>query len=150
MKTLLLSLTIGAAALGFGVATAEPYTDYTPQKGVWHVQTIKVDPNHVDDYLVGLKKTWVSGEEISKKHGLIDSYQIMVKMNAADGGGNVVLIEHIPSLSLMEPDMARDKMMEKEVYDVMSKDKMDAQVKDYEKYRTFVSDEYYVDMVFPK
>ena len=52
-----------------GAASAEPYTDWTPQKGLWHITTVKVDPSHIDDYLVGLKKTWVPGEEIAKKHG---------------------------------------------------------------------------------
>jgi hypothetical protein len=150
MKSLLIPLVAGIFTLATGVANAEQYTDYTPQKGAWHVTIVKVDPNHIDDYLVGLRKTWVPGEEINKRHGLIDSYTVQIKMNAADGGGNVLLIEHVPSLALMEPDKDRDKMIEKEVYDTMSKDKMQAQVRDYEKYRTFVGDEYWTDVAFPK
>jgi hypothetical protein len=150
MKLLLIPLAISALALAAGGAYAEQYTDYTPQKGAWHVTIVKVDPNHIDDYLVGLKKTWVPGEEISKKHGMIDSYTVQLKMNAADGGGNVLLIEHIPSLAMIEPDKARDQMMEKEIYSATPKDQMQSQVKDYEKYRTFVGDEYWTDVSFAK
>jgi hypothetical protein len=133
-----------------GAAAAEPYVDYTPQKGVWHVTTVKVDSNHIDDYVTGLKKTWVSSEELAKKHGLIDSYEIMVKINPADGAGNVLMIEHIPSLALMEPDKARDQAMMKESYAQMSKADSDARVKEYDKYRTFVGEDYWQELAYPK
>ncbi len=150
MKLLVLPVTIAAFVAVAGAACAEMYVDYTPQKGAWHVVTAKVDPNHIDDYLVGLKKTWVPGEEISKKRGLIDSYTISVKLTGSDGGANVMMVEHIPSLALLEPDKARDQAIEKEVYEVMAKDKMEAQVKDFEKYRVFISDEYWTDISYSK
>ena len=112
--------------------------------------TVKVDPNHIDDYLIGLKKTWLPGEAIAKKRGLIDSYGIKLKMNALDGGANVLMLEHIPDMALMEPDKARDQAIQKEVYDALPKDKMDAQVNDFNKYRTFTSDEYWNDISFDK
>jgi hypothetical protein len=150
MKPTIMAAALAAGVLLAGSSIAEPWTDYTPHKGVWHVQTIKVDPNHIDDYLVGLKKTWAPGEEVSKKHGLIDSYQVMVKMNPADGGGNIVLIEHYPDMSTFEPNKERDMMLQKEVMAIMSKEKMDYQVREYEKYRAFVSDEYWNDVEFTK
>jgi hypothetical protein len=150
MKILFLSAATAAVAILASAAVAEPYVDWTPQKGVWHVTIVKVDPNHIDDYLVGLKKTWAPGEEISKKHGLIDAYSVQVKMNSSDGGGNVLLLEHIPNMGLLEPDQARDQAMEKEAYAVLSKDKTDAQVRDFDKYRTFIADEYWNDVTFTK
>ena len=150
MKKTWLPPLVAAATLVAGAACAEPYVDWTPQKGAWHYIIAKVDPNHIDDYLTGLKKTWAPGEEISKKHGLIDSYYIQVKINASDGSGNVMLIEHIPNMALMEPDKDRDLGIQKEVFAAMSKDKMDAQVKDFDKYRTFVADEYWGDVTFAK
>jgi hypothetical protein len=149
MKTWFVPLAL-AATVGAGAAFAEPYVDWTPQKGAWHYIIAKVDPNHIDDYLTGLKKTWAPGEEIAKKHGLIDSYSIQVKMNASDGSGNVLLIEHIPDMGLTEPNKDRDLAIQKEVYAAMAKDKMDAQVKDFDKYRTFVADEYWSDVTFTK
>lgn len=151
MKSMiLLAAAAGAALFLTQAVSAEPYVDYTPRKGAWHVVTVKVDPNHIDDYLTGLKKHWAAGEEIAKKHGLIDSYQIMVKMNASDGQGNVLMIEHIPSLALLEPDQVRDQAMMKEYFAAAPKAESEAAVKDFDRYRTFVGDDYYTDLVFTK
>ena len=150
MKHLMMTCATAGALLLVGAARAEPYQDYKPVKGLWHIQTVKVDPNHIDDYLVGLKKTWVPGEEIAKKHGLIDMYSVETKLNGSDGRGNVVLIEHIPDMALMEPNQARDQAMEKEVYAMTPRNDMDAKVKGYEAYRTFVGDDYYSEVNFGK
>jgi quinol monooxygenase YgiN len=140
-----------AAAIGFaGAAWAEPYVDYTPQKGVWHVTTIKVEPSHLDDYVTGLKHTWQPGEEIAKKHGLIDSYQLMVKLNLEDGQGNVLLIEHYPSIAALDADQTRDQAMQKEAFAALPKAQSDAAVAGFDKYRTFVGDDYWTEMTFTK
>jgi hypothetical protein len=149
MKLLIVGIAAASISLAVGAVRAEPYVDYKPTKGLWHIQTIKVDPNHIDDYLVGLKHTWIPGEEMAKRHGLIDMYSVETKLNAADGRGNVVLIEHIPNIAMMEPDQARDQAMEKEMYAAMPKADMDAKVKGYEGYRTFVGDDYYSEVDFP-
>ena len=149
MKSIL-ALAVASLSLSVGAAGAEPYVDYKPVKGLWHILTVKVDPNHIDDYLVGLKRTWIPGEEIAKKHGLIDMYSVETKLNSSDGGGNVVLIEHIPNMALMEPDQARDQAMEKEVFAATPKADLDAKIKTYETYRTFVGDDYYSEVTFPK
>lgn len=151
MKFVLFAGAVAAGAtLWAGACAAEPYADYTPMKGLWHVTTIKVDPNHIDDYLVGLRRTWVTAEEIAKKHGLIDSYQLMVKFNASDGQGNVLLIEHIPATALLDPDQARDQAIERENYAAVPKTQGEQAVAGYEKYRTFVGDDYWSEMTFPK
>jgi len=150
MKTIATPIIGSLAVLCFGLARAEPYVDYTPQKGVWHVTTLKVDPNHIDDYLTGLKTTWIPFEEAARKHGVIDSYRVMVKLNPADGQGNVLLIEHIPDLGLKEPDRARDQAMTREVYAEVAKAKSDAQTEDFNKYRTFVADDYWTGQSYQK
>jgi hypothetical protein len=145
----LLCAAISATVLG-GMAIAEPYVDYTPQEGAWHITTIKVDPNHIDDYLTGLRREWAPGEEIAKKHGVIDSYRVMVKMNSADGQGNVILVEHIPSMSMLEADQMRDQSIQKEVYLAVPKMQGQEMVRGFDKYRNFVGDDYYTDMTFAK
>ena len=55
-------------------AAAEPYVDYTPQKGYWTISAVEVDPNHVDEYLTGLRSSQVSAFEVLKRRGLIDDY----------------------------------------------------------------------------
>ena len=146
--------TIAAFALagglvGAGAAWAEPYTDWTPTKGAWEVTTIKVDPNHIDDYLTGLKKSWVFEQEALKAHGVIDQYIALVKLNSG-AGANVQLIVHYPSLAMMEPDKARDQAIQKESLAHMSKEAAEAQVAGYDKYRTFVSDDVWTTVEFPK
>jgi hypothetical protein len=149
MKTVTLSVVGVFCALCLGPAQAEPYVDYTPQKGVWHVTTLKVDVNHTDDYLTGLKSTWIPFEQVAKAHGVIDFWQVRVKLNPADGQGDVQLIEHIPNLALKEPDRARDQAMVREVYAAVAKAKSDAKTDDFDKYRTFVADDYWTDLTYP-
>jgi hypothetical protein len=149
MNKTLLAIGLAAGLLTTGAAFAEPYTDYTPVKGAWHVTTIKVDPNHIDDYVTGLKKTWATGEELAKKHGIIDQYMILEKLNAG-AGANVQLIEHYPSLANLEPDKARDLALQKEGEAMVSKDNMMKSVGEFDKYRTFVSDEFWTSLEFTK
>ena len=148
MKTTLLLAAAGALVAMAAPAFAEQYTDYTPQKGAWEVTMVKVDPAHIDDYLTGLKGSWVPSMKISKAHGTIDRYEVMVKLNASDGNANVMLAVHYPTLAVLDPDKARDQTIEKENYAFMSKDKSEAVVAGYGKYRTFVGDDIYVPVDF--
>jgi hypothetical protein len=141
---------IAAALLATSSVYADPYTDYTPEKGVWQVTTVKVDPNHVDDYLVGLKKSWVPGEELAKKHGVIDNYFVMVNANGADPGGNVLLGEHYVSYAAMGPDKARDMEMQKEALARMSKDDGRKLTDNFDKYRTFMGEAMWGAVSFDK
>ena len=142
----------GACALflAAGAASADPYVDYTPQKGVWDVTAIKVDPNHIDDYLKGLKAVWVPGEEIAKKHGVIDQYFVMVKANATGGDANVLLGQHYVSFAMMDPDKKRDVAMQKEGEAIVSKDAQASTVSGFDKYRSFVGEDLWVPMEFTK
>ena len=142
----------GACALflAVGAASAEPWVDYSPEKGVWEVTAVKVEPSKIDDYLKGLKAVWVPGEELAKKHGVIDQYFVMVKANPADGGGNVLLGEHYVSFAMMDPDKKRDQMIEKEADAMVGKDQQATAVAGFDKYRTFVGDDMWVTMSFTK
>jgi hypothetical protein len=131
-----------------GAAGAEPYVDYAIQKGVWHVITLKVDPNHLDDYITGLKRTWAPSEEIAKRHGLIDSYQILSKLNPEGGDANVLLIEHVPNMALLEPDQARDQQLLSEFRATLSTQAHDQALGAFDKYRTFVGDDFWKELTF--
>ena len=150
MKSTIFAASAIVTLLMAGAASAEPYVDYTPDKGLWHVQSIHVDPNHIDDYVVGIKATWVPGEEVAKKHGIIDSYQVMVKLNSGGDDANVLLVEHLTSAATLDPDKARDQAMDKETLAAAPKAPTEAKVKEFEKYRTFVRDEYYSTLTYIK
>ena len=144
------------SAIGFafglafaGAASAEPYVDYTPQKGAWEIQTYKIDPNHIDDYLTGLKKEYVPVLEILKRHGIIDQYIVMQKLNGQGGGENIMVIQHYPNLSVLDPDKTRDQQIEKEIYAVVSKQDADKAEVEFNKYRQFAADDYWTVVDFP-
>jgi len=84
-----------------------------------------------------------SAVEIAKKHGLIDSYLVLVRMDSGGKGANVMLVTHFPSLSALEPDKARDQAMMQENLAVLSKEKGVALTNGFDKYRTFVRDGYW-------
>jgi hypothetical protein len=148
---LLLAATAAAAMLAFGTgAGAEVYKDYTPLKGAWQFSEIHVDPNHIDDYLVGLKTSWATGQEIDKKRGIIDNYAVMVRIDAGGKGANVILARHLTSLASLEPDKARDQAIQAENFAVVPKAKQDTMVAGYEKYREFVGEGFYQIMEFTK
>lgn len=119
-------------------SAAEPYVDYTPQKGYWTINAVEVDPNHVDDYLTGLRSSQASAFEVLKRRGLIDDYRFMVRTGYVKGSPNVLIMTHSPTTATMDPDQTRDQAVEKEIYHAFSKEKGDAAVRGYEKYRTFI------------
>ena len=72
MKSICIAASATAALAASTASQAfEVYTDYTPSKEVWNVTMVRVNPNRIDDYLEGLKQTWVSGCEIGKKLGTV-------------------------------------------------------------------------------
>jgi hypothetical protein len=90
MKTMLLGA-VGAFAVAWASVpcAAEQYVDYTPQKGYWSINAVEVDPNHVDDYLTGLRASQVTAFEVLKRRGLIDDYKFMVRTGYVKGSPNV-------------------------------------------------------------
>lgn len=150
MKSFLFAGVCALALVSAVPASAKMWTDYAPQKGYWEITYVKVDPNKIDDYLTGLKSVWVPGEELAKKKGLIDDYQVMVSATPLSGGANVILCEHHMSFASMDPDKARDQAMEKEMEASIPKTKSDAAVAGFDKYRSFVGDDIYVPVDFTK
>lgn len=145
MKSLLCAAA-GSLILGAGSANAEPYVDYTPQPGVWQITAMEVDPNHVDEYLGGLRKSQLPSMEVLKKRGLIDTYKIVVRTGYVKGSPNVLIMTHAASFAKLDPDKARDQAVSKEMESIFSKDKEKAAVSGYEKIRTFVDDALWTDV----
>lgn len=147
MKNLAIALVGVCGFLTVTRAFAEPYVDYTPQKGYWQINAIEVDPNHVDDYLTGLRASQVGGFEILKKRGLIDDYKFMVRNGYVKGSPNVLIMTHAPTSATLDADKTRDQAVEKEMYAQFSKEQGKTAVTGYEKYRTFIDDGQWTAMV---
>ena len=147
----LLTGALGALALcAATTASAEVYVDYTPESGVWDINAIDVDPNHIDDYLVGLKSSQMPLFEILKKRGMIDAYKFVVRNGYAKGSPSVLIMVHYTSYAALAPDKARDQAIEKEVRAGFSKEQGDAAVAGYEKYRTFIDNGQWTEVTMTK
>jgi len=134
-------MTMLAALAVFGIsATAqstEIYKDYVPSKAVWNVTMVKVVPNRIDDYLGGLKQSWVGGCEISKKMGVLEDCSIFVSETSSGGPFNVMLVQKFASGAMMEPDEARYNNFMAEFRKGLAKAKQDELVQGYEEFRSF-------------
>ena len=151
MKTMILAA-LGAASIAFASAPAiaKQYVDYTPQKGYWDVNAVEVDPNHVDAYLTGLSKSLIPTYETLKKRGLIDDYKFMVRSGYVKGSPNVLLMTHSKSYGVLDADQARDQAIDKEIEALFTKEQNDAAIAGYEKYRTFIDNAQWTDIVMKK
>lgn len=146
-------LTAVAAVVAAGLvapALAEPYVDYTPQKGYWRINAIEVDPNHVDDYLTGLRRSQFSAFDVLRRHGLIDDYKLVVRDGYVKGSPNVLIMTHSASTASLDADKARDQQVDREMLSAFSKEQGKAAVAGYEKYRTFIDDAIWTDMTMAK
>lgn len=151
MSRLLAYSGIAAAAYLIGTAAiAKEYKDYSPEKGAWAITAIEVDPNHVDDYLTGLRKSQVPGFEVMKKHGIIDAYRFVVRNGYSKGSPNVLIQIHFTNMAVLEPDQARDQMIEKEILATFSEEQGKVAVAGYEKYRQFIDDGLWTEMTMAK
>lgn len=151
MKTIALAA-LGAAAIAFGSgsAAAKQYVDYTPQKGYWDINAVEVDPNHVDEYLTGLRASLVSSFEALKRNGVIDDYKFMSRTGYVKGSPNVLIMTHSPSYGVIDANKERDQKIDREIEAVFTKAQNDAAVTGYEKYRTFIDNGQWTEIVMAK
>ncbi len=103
-KFLALALLMGS---GVAMADLEPWKDYEESESVWSVTTIKVASNMGDAYLEGLKKTWVSTNEVAKKLGQIKDYAVYRSDLPASGDFNLILVIEFANTLDLAPNKAR-------------------------------------------
>jgi hypothetical protein len=99
-----------------GVARAdlEPWKDYDISEQVWALTTVKVDANMGDAYLEGLKNTWVTGMEVSKKLGQIEDYFIYRSELPESGDFNLLLVVRFADSEALAPNRERYEAFMKE------------------------------------
>ena len=145
------AIAAGAALLAAAApAVAKEFVDYTTEKGVWEINAIEVDPNHVDDYLTGLRQSQIPGFEVLKRRGMIDGYKFIVRRGYTKGKPNVIIMTHVSNLALLAPDKVRDQAIEREIFATFSEDQGKQAVAGYEKYREFLDDSYWSEVTFAK
>ncbi len=118
-------------------AQAEIWKDYAPSKAVWNVTFVKVKPNKIDDYLLGLKQSWITGCEVSKKMGVLEDCYVYVSESASGGPFNVMLVQKMPNGTVREPDEARYRKYMEEYRKSLADAKQKELVESYEEMRSF-------------
>ena len=105
MRILIATAAFAAAALFAAPAAAqlEPYRDYTVSDSVASVTTVKVDANRIDDYLEGIRATWVASNEAARQLGQLESYSVFVSDLPNSGDFNVVLVVRFANTADLAP-----------------------------------------------
>ena len=98
MKKLLLSILIIPAFI-----SAEPWVDYELSEEVIEMTVVTVKPGMKDDYLMGIKKTWVDACNIQKELGHIIGCGVYTA-NTAGTDPNVFLTIRYENLAAMGPN----------------------------------------------
>lgn len=141
MKYLAVAATAAAMALSVNALAFEVHTDYTPSKEVWNVTMVKVNPNRIDDYLEGLKQTWLSGCEIAKKQGTVLDCFVYLSETAANPDFNMLLVMKYASGAAFDPNAAQFKEFQAQMRAQLAEDKEDKLVEGYEDLRTFAGEQ---------
>lgn len=108
----MIARSIAGLVLAFGVsATAhaqlEPFTDYDIDQRVSQVTLVKVDNNMMDDYLEGLRDTWVAANAVAKELGHIEDYAIYASDLQASGDFNLMLVVSFKTTADLAPSKQR-------------------------------------------
>ena len=98
MKKLLLSILIIPAFI-----SAEPWVDYELSEEVIEMTVVTVKPGMKDDYLMGIKRTWVDSCELQKELGHILGCGVYTA-NTAGTDPNVFLTIRYENLAAMGPN----------------------------------------------
>ena len=108
MRILIAAATLAAATLAAPAAgQLQPYRDYTVSDSVSSVTTVKVDANRIEDYLEGIRATWVASNEAARQLGHLQSYSVFVSDLPSSGDFNVVLVVRFANTSDLAPNRAR-------------------------------------------
>ena len=88
-------------------AQLEPWKDYDVSTELWNMTMVKVDPNMGDDYLEGLRDTWVAANKVAKELGHIEDFAIYRSQLTESGDANLFLVVKFADSSQLEPNKAR-------------------------------------------
>jgi len=141
MKRFAIAASAAAMTFAFNAQAFEAYTDYTPSKEVWNVTMVKVNPNRIDDYLEGLKQTWVSGCDIAKKQGTVLDCFVYLSETPANRDFNMILAMKFPNAASLDPNAEQFKAFQTAMRAQLAEEKQDKLVEGYEEFRTFFGEQ---------
>lgn len=86
------------------LAQLEPWKDYEVSDELWNITTVKVDPNMGDDYLEGLRDSWVAANKVAKELGQIEDFFIYRSQLPQSGDANLFLVIKFPDTDSIAPN----------------------------------------------
>jgi hypothetical protein len=108
MLSALLSLFLTQSAM----AQLEPFSDYEMSDELWNITLVKVQPNMGDDYLEGLRETWIASNKVAMELGQIEDYAIYRSQLPSSGDVNLFLVVKFKNSDQLDPNKAEyDKFM---------------------------------------
>ena len=124
------------------LAQLEPWKDYDVSDELWNITTVKVDPNMGDDYLEGLRDSWVAANKVAKELGQIEDFFIFRSQLPQSGDANLFLVIKFPNSRSLDPNKEEyEKFMK--AWGEENQDKVREITKDYPSMRT-ITGEYLV------
>ncbi len=96
-----LSLTFFAQT---ALAQLDPFEDYDISDALWNITLVKVDPNMGDDYLEGLKETWIAANKVAVELGQIEEYAIYRSVLPQSGDVNLFLVTKFANSAQLDPN----------------------------------------------
>lgn len=150
MKTLISTLALTAALTAPPLAFADEWVDYAPTKEPWTVTTVKVAPGKLDDYIIGLKKSYADQLERQKKNGEVIDYHILVNTSPNAAGATIVFLTRYKDWNALIPNKDRDLKEQDEFRKTITKTDEEKMGEDRSKFRTFLDDGTYSDITYLK
>jgi len=94
------------------MAQLEPFKDYDISNELWNITFIKVHPNMGDDYLEGLRDTWIASNKVAMELGQIEDFSIYRSQLPASGDVNLFLFVKFADSDQLDPNKEEyDKFM---------------------------------------
>ena len=134
--------------LASGASAFEVFKDYVPSTEVYSVSFVRVDPNRLDDYLEGLKQTWMSGCEIGKAQGVTKDCGIYVSTTTRNRDFNVILVTAAPNDASSDPNQKRYEEFMASMRAKLAEDKQKKIVEGYEEMRSFFGEQDFRKITF--
>ena len=103
IKLLILALTFACISQPVW-AQLEPFTYFDTSKELWNITLVKVDSNMTEDYLEGLKETWVASNKVAMELGQIEDFHIFRSQLENSGDVNLFLVTKFADGSQLEPN----------------------------------------------
>ena len=86
------------------IAQLEPWADYDVSDELWNITMVKVHPNMGDDYLEGLRESWVAANRVAKELGQIEDFFIYRSILSESGEANLFLVVRYADSDQLDPN----------------------------------------------